>query len=100
MQIKSLLACASVVLATVLGVSAEEQKQQAHETTIWVPKATVVETNTYTATRIDQIWTTTPPYEWETTYPITWTAVQTVTSFVPVVTSLPQRRHARDFEAA
>ncbi|CDO74932.1 hypothetical protein BN946_scf184945.g4 [Trametes cinnabarina] len=100
MQVKSLIAVASIVLATVLGVSAEEQKQEAHETTIWVPKATVVETNTYTATRIDQIWTTTPPYEWETTYPITWTAVETKTSFVPVVTTVPQRRHARDFEAA
>lgn len=65
-----------------------------------MPTATVVETNTFTATRIEQVWTTVAPYEWETTFPITWTAVQTKTEFQPIVTTLPQRRHARDFEMA
>ncbi|KAI0787757.1 hypothetical protein C8Q74DRAFT_1253740 [Fomes fomentarius] len=71
-------------------------------TTIWVPTATVVATNTYTATRIEQIWTTVPPYEWETTYPVVFTQVQTKTQYEPIVTSVPglERRHARDFEVA
>ena len=75
-------------------------------TTLWVPTATTVHTNTYTGTRVEQVWTTTPPYEWETTFPITWTATQTQTLYSPVVTMVedsadapgPQRRHARDFE--
>ena len=67
-------------------------------TTIWVPTATVVHTNTYTGTRVEEVWTNVPPYEWETTFPITWTAVKTQTEFMPIVTSVPQRRHARDFE--
>ncbi|KAI0833426.1 hypothetical protein BC628DRAFT_1307920 [Trametes gibbosa] len=100
MQFTSILTFAGVALATILGVQAEEQKQEAHPTTVWVPTATVVETNTFTATRIEQIWTTVAPYEWETTFPITWTAVETVTQFKPVVTSVPQRRHVRDFEMA
>ncbi|KAI0635881.1 hypothetical protein C8Q77DRAFT_1071798 [Trametes polyzona] len=100
MQFKSVLTLAGIALASVLGVCAEEQKQEAHPTTIWVPTATVVETNTFTATRIEQIWTTVAPYEWETTYPITWTAVQTKTQFKPIVTNAPARRHARDFETS
>ncbi|KAI0327810.1 hypothetical protein GY45DRAFT_1327113 [Cubamyces sp. BRFM 1775] len=97
MQMKSLLTFAGVAFAAVLGASAKEQP---HVTTLWVPTATVVETNTYTATRIEQIWTTVAPYEWETTFPITWTATETVTQFAPVVTTVPQRRHARDFETS
>ncbi|KAI8980148.1 hypothetical protein BD414DRAFT_493797 [Trametes punicea] len=97
MQFKSLLAFTGVIFGALLAARAEEQG--AHLTTIWVPTATVVETNTYTATRIDQIWTTVSPYEWETTYPITFTATETVTQYEAVVTSVPQRRHARDFEA-
>ncbi|KAI0671690.1 hypothetical protein C8Q78DRAFT_972193, partial [Trametes maxima] len=71
-----------------------------HPTTLWVPTATVVETNTFTATRVEQVWVTTPPYEWQTTFPITWTAVETKTQFKPVITDVPQRRHARDFESS
>ncbi|KAI0775251.1 hypothetical protein BD413DRAFT_471387 [Trametes elegans] len=103
MQFASLLTFAGLALTAVLGVSAQEQPQPPKNqapTTVWVPTATVVETNTFTATRIEQIWTTTPPYEWETTYPITWTAVQTKTQFAPIVTNVPARRHARDFETS
>ena len=70
--------------------------------TIWQPTATVVVTNTYTGTRVEQIWTTVPPYEWETTFPITWTATETQTLYKPVPTNVPrendERRHARDFQ--
>ncbi|KAI0661687.1 hypothetical protein C8Q70DRAFT_966640 [Cubamyces menziesii] len=97
MQTKSLLTFAGVVVAAILGARAEEQ---AAATTLWVPTATVVETNTYTATRIEQIWTTVPPYEWETTFPITWTATETVTQYASIVTNAPHRRHARDFETS
>ena len=59
-------------------------------------------TNTYTGTRVEQIWTTVPPYEWETTFPITWTATETQTLYKPVPTNVPrendERRHARDFQ--
>ncbi|OJT03378.1 hypothetical protein TRAPUB_6047 [Trametes pubescens] len=99
MQFTSFITLASIALATVCGVHAAENKPDApNPTTIWVPTATVVETNTFTGTRIEQIWTTVAPYEWETTFPITWTAVQTRTEFKPVVTNAPVRRHARDFE--
>ena len=68
-------------------------------TTLWVPTATTVHTNTYTGTRVEQVWTTTPPYEWETTFPITWTATETQTLYKPVPTNVPrendERRHAR-----
>ncbi|KAH9850282.1 hypothetical protein C2E23DRAFT_735394 [Lenzites betulinus] len=102
MQFTSILTFAGIAFAAVLGANAEEQKREAvcHPTTVWVPTATVVETNTFTATRIEQVWTTVAPYEWETTFPITWTAVETVTQFKPVVSSAPERRHARDFEMA
>lgn len=68
-------------------------------TTVWAPTATVVETNVYTATRIEQYITDVPPYWVETTYPVVWTATQTRTEFEPIVTEAPERRHARDFEA-
>ncbi|KAL1949405.1 hypothetical protein VTO73DRAFT_8286 [Trametes versicolor] len=81
MQFTSFLTLASIALAAVCGVQAEENKRDStpHPTTIWVPTATVVETNTFTGTRVEQIWTTVAPYEWETTFPITWTATQTKT---------------------
>ncbi|KAI0749325.1 hypothetical protein C8Q80DRAFT_617615 [Daedaleopsis nitida] len=93
MHFSTILTIAGVALSTVLGVAADPKA-----TTIWVPSATVVETNTFTGTRIEQVWTTVPPYEWETTFPITWTATQTMTKFRPVVTNVPERRHARDFD--
>ncbi|RPD60026.1 hypothetical protein L226DRAFT_523076 [Lentinus tigrinus ALCF2SS1-7] len=100
MQFSTLLTIASVALSATLGASAA---QGAHMTTLWVPTATVVQTNTYTGTRVEQVWTTVPPYEWETTFPITWTATQTATQYKPVVTMVdeasgPERRHPRDFE--
>ncbi|RDX57350.1 hypothetical protein OH76DRAFT_1395141 [Lentinus brumalis] len=96
MQFSTLLTLAGVALSATLGASAA---QDAHLTTLWVPTATVVATNTFTATRIEQVWTTVAPYEWETTFPVTWTATQTQTQFKPVVTVVPnERRHPRDFE--
>ncbi|KAI0714271.1 hypothetical protein C8T65DRAFT_607215 [Cerioporus squamosus] len=107
MQFSTLLTLAGVALSATLGASAAHDAVRPllpHVTTLWVPTATVVATNTFTATRIEQVWTTVPPYEWETTYPITWTATQTQTQYKPIVTvvdgpaSGPERRHPRDFE--
>ena len=114
MQFSTILAFAAAALSTAIGVSASPDavcllhpavlpldsspNSLQHLTTLWVPTATAVVTNTYTGTRVEEVWTNVPPYEWETTFPITWTAVKTQTEFMPVVTSVPQRRHARDFE--
>ncbi|EJF64730.1 hypothetical protein BD309DRAFT_1014057 [Dichomitus squalens] len=100
MQLTTILTLAGVALSAAFGVSA---KQDAKATTIWQPTATVVQTKTYTGTRVEEIWTTTPPYEWLTTYPITWTATETETQYKPVVTNVArqvvgERRHARDFQ--
>ncbi|KAI0769306.1 hypothetical protein BD413DRAFT_613859 [Trametes elegans] len=42
---------------------------------------TVVETHTYTATRVEQTTTDVPPYITDTTILVTWTAVQTQTVY-------------------
>ncbi|KAH9855215.1 hypothetical protein C2E23DRAFT_883179 [Lenzites betulinus] len=73
-----------------------------HLSTSWKPTATVVETHTFTGTRIEQHTTNVPPYLYMTTFPITWTQTQTNTVFSPVPTDVPDvsRRHARDFEGS
>ncbi|TBU33563.1 hypothetical protein BD311DRAFT_441784 [Dichomitus squalens] len=100
MQLTTILTVAGVAFSAAFGVSA---KQDAALTTVWKPTATVVQTKTFTGTRVEEIWTTVPPYEWLTTYPITWTATETETQFTPVVTNaarevVGERRHARDFQ--
>ncbi|KAI0710191.1 hypothetical protein C8Q76DRAFT_798940 [Earliella scabrosa] len=96
MHFSTLMTIAGVALAAVSGVAAEEKRGVK---TTWVPTATVTETHTWTATRIEQHWTPVPPYIMTTTFPITWTQVQTKTEYKPVVTTVPDRRHARDFQA-
>ena len=68
--------------------------------TEWIPTATIVVTNTYTATRVEEILTDTPPYAWTTTFPITFTQTETETEYMSIVTSVPDKRaHVRDFHA-
>ncbi|KAH9945432.1 uncharacterized protein BXZ73DRAFT_73578 [Epithele typhae] len=60
-----------------------------HATTVWVPTATAVTTQTYVATRVEEVWDTVPPYVYTTTFPTTFVGVKTMTEYAPVVTEMP-----------
>ncbi|OBZ72484.1 hypothetical protein A0H81_07419 [Grifola frondosa] len=96
MQFKFLFATASMVLASTLGAWANEASSE----TIMVPTATVVEVNTYVATRIEEIWMTTSPYLVSSTFPITWTVTETAVEYGPSVVVDRRREHPRDFETS
>ena len=119
MQFTTIITLAAAALSTTLGVVAQvsapafaSESILLHNrtltdgaivqdaTTLWVPMATMTEVQTFTGTRVEEVWTDVAPYEWLTTFPITWTATETQTQFMPIVTTMApaDRRHARDFQ--
>ncbi|KAI0829663.1 hypothetical protein BC628DRAFT_1358150 [Trametes gibbosa] len=99
----SFLAIVGLAFAAVhaIPVADLDQPQPNGITTTWQPTATVVETHTFTATRVEHRLTDVPPFLFDTTFPITWTQTETKTVFRPVTTDVPDiRRHARDFETS